>query len=345
MSKCVYVSPTKALCSERFRDWEAKFGTLGFKCCELTGDTVVFGKGAWGDAKNASIIITTVRAEKWDSLTRTWYVVIMYVSPQLYWNRRDHDQILSQIKLFLVDEIHVLNESRGSTLEVVVSRMKIKGTAVRFLLVSATVPNIQDVATWIGTTGAISAAATVLEFGEEYRPCKLARVVVGVPRPRGQNDFAFAKTLDCKLFATLQTYSVGKPILVFCPTRNGAFATAERLKKDYLDAESKRQRLPWSKSPQSQHCFYDKRSNAELGIGVHHAGLTLEDRRSVEDMFMKGFLQIIIATSTLAVGVNLPAHTVVIKGVHVYQNNANIEYSDLDIMQMIGRAGRPQFGK
>ncbi|KAF8350588.1 hypothetical protein F5887DRAFT_939993 [Amanita rubescens] len=326
--KCVYVSPTKALCSERFRDWETKFGPLGIKCCELTGDTVLFGKGAWGDAKNASIIVTT--AEKWDSLTRTW---------------RDHDQILSQIKLFLVDEIHVLNESRGSTLEVVVSRMKTRGAAVRFVLVSATVPNIQDVATWIGTNGSISKQATVLEFGEEYRPCKLARVVVGVPRPKGQNDFVFSKILDGKLFTALQTYSVGKPILVFCSTRNGVFATADRLKKDYATAESKREKLPWSRPPQSPQCFYDKRSSelADLGIGVHHAGLALEDRRKVENMFIKGSLRIIIATSTLAVGVNLPAHTVVIKGVHVYQNGANVEYSDLDIMQMIGRAGRPQF--
>ncbi|KAF8637338.1 hypothetical protein AX17_002839 [Amanita inopinata Kibby_2008] len=69
----------------------------------------------------------------------------------------------------------------------------------------------------------------------------------------------------------------------------------------------------------------------------------MEDRRTVEDLFMKGTIRILIATSTLAVGVNLPAHTVIIKGVHVYQNSANIEYSDLDIMQMIGRAGRPQF--
>ncbi|KAF8623461.1 hypothetical protein AX15_006245 [Amanita polypyramis BW_CC] len=159
------------------------------------------------------------------------------------------------------------------------------------------------------------------------------------------NDFAFVKTLNCKLFATLQTYSVGKPILIFCPSRNGAFATAEQLKKDYLEAESKKQKMPWARPPQFQHCFYDKRSNelASLGIGVHHAGLTVEDRRTVEDMFIKGLLRIVAATSTLAVGVNLPAHTVVVRGVHIYQNNANMEYSDLDIMQMIGRAGRPQF--
>lgn len=95
----------------------------------------------------------------------------------------------------------------------------------------------------------------------------------------------------------------------------------------------------------SHHSFCDKRVNelASVSIGVHHAGLAMEDRRSVEDQFVKGILQVMVATSTLAVGVNLPAHTVVIKGVHLYQNGANVEYSDLDIMQMIGRAGRPQF--
>ena len=81
--------------------------------------------------------------------------------------REDHTQILSQIQLFLVDEVsqylmrqsnttssfifqvHILNESRGSTLEVVISRMKLRGSGVRFVLVSATVPNIVDVAAWI----------------------------------------------------------------------------------------------------------------------------------------------------------------------------------------------------
>lgn len=79
--------------------------------------------------------------------------------------------MLSQIQLFLVDEVyfrfprvvnsslecaegflqvHILNESRGSTLEVVISRMKTRGSSVRFVLVSATVPNIEDIASWIG---------------------------------------------------------------------------------------------------------------------------------------------------------------------------------------------------
>ncbi|KAI5114627.1 hypothetical protein M0805_000543, partial [Coniferiporia weirii] len=72
--KCVYVAPTKALCSERTRDWTAKFESLGIKCYEMTGDTVETRKFAWLEAKKAKIM-------------------------------HDHGEFLSEIKLFLVDEV------------------------------------------------------------------------------------------------------------------------------------------------------------------------------------------------------------------------------------------------
>lgn len=80
-----------------------------------------------------------------------------------------------------------------------------------------------------------------------------------------------------------------------------------------------------------------------MGIAVHHAGLSLDDRRAVEDLYTAKKLRVLVATSTLAVGVNLPAHMVVIKGVKLFQNGETREYSDLEILQMMGRAGRPQF--
>lgn len=63
---------------------------------------------------------------------------------------------------FSIVQVHILNESRGSTLEVVISRMKTRGSAVRFVLVSATVPNIKDIAAWIGNKRR-DGAATVFE--------------------------------------------------------------------------------------------------------------------------------------------------------------------------------------
>lgn len=52
---------------------------------------------------------------------------------------------------------------------------------------------------------------------------------------------------------------------------------------------------------------------------------------------------VICTTSTLAVGINLPAHLVIIKSTHQWLNGQTKDYSELDMMQMLGRAGRPQF--
>ena len=80
------------------------------------------------------------------------------------------------------------------------------------------------------------------------------------------------------------------------------------------------------------------------GVALHHAGITPEDRATVEKAYLEGQLSVICCTSTLAVGVNLPCHMVIIKGTVAFDDGGRMqELSDLDILQMMGRAGRPQF--
>lgn len=83
------------------------------------------------------------------------------------------------------------------------------------------------------------------------------------------------------------------------------------------------------------------------GVAFHHAGLSIYDRSTVEKAYLNGDINVICCTSTLAVGINLPCHMVIIKHTVSYQNhggpNVCKEYSDLEVMQMLGRAGRPQF--
>ena len=166
--KVVYQAPTKALCAERFRDWNPKFRTLGLDCAELTGDTEY---SHLRQVQEARIIITT--PEKWDSVTRKW---------------RDQMKLVQLIKLFLVDEVHILKESRGATLEAVVSRMKSIGTDVRFVALSATVPNSEDIATWLGKDRISPELPAHREvFDESYRPVKLEKLVYGIKS--GANDF------------------------------------------------------------------------------------------------------------------------------------------------------------
>ena len=91
----------------------------------------------------------------------------------------------------------------------------------------------------------------------------------------------------------------------------------------------------------------DVRDLLPFGIGVHHAGLPRQDRSMIEDLFAARHLQVLVSTATLAWGVNLPAHTVIIKGTQIYNPEKGrwTELSPQDILQMMGRAGRPQYDK
>uniref|UniRef100_A0A3P9K244 Probable ATP-dependent DNA helicase HFM1 n=1 Tax=Oryzias latipes TaxID=8090 RepID=A0A3P9K244_ORYLA len=261
--KAVYMAPIKALCSQCFENWNKKFGHLGLICKELTGDTEIED---FFEIQDSNIILTT--PEKWDSLTRKW---------------RDNC-LLQLVRLFLIDEVHVVKDAtRGATLEVVVSRMKAvhsfrtsqnpeAGLSMRFVAVSATIPNVSD----------------------------------------------------------------------FCSTRKGAQQSAAILAKDVrfnLSIEHKQRLTKYANSVLDSKL----RDLVPLGIGFHHAGLDLSDRKLVEEAFTQGDLSVLFTTRTLAMGVNLPAHLVVIKSTMQYVVGSCEEYSEADILQMIGRAGRPQF--
>ena len=319
--KIVYIAPTKSLCSERQRDWQAKFIALDLKCAELTGDT---DQGQLRNVQSASIVITT--PEKWDSMTRKW---------------KDQSRLMQMVKLFLIDEVHILKDSRGATLEAVVSRMKSVGSNVRFVALSATVPNSEDIATWLGKNHTCQhLPATREKFGEEFRPVRLQKHVVGIPY-RG-NDFGFESACDPKLPDIIAKYSYKKPIMVFCITRKSAVNTAKLLANVWASKLSRNRH--WE-GPTQRLVVQDPELKSTLtsGVAFHHAGLEGPDRHTVEKGFLEGQINVICCTSTLAVGVNLPCHMVIIKNTISYQDDGIKEYADLEIMQMLGRAGRPQF--
>lgn len=287
--KIVYQAPTKSLCSERHRDWQAKFGPLGLQCAELTGDTE--GSAQLRNVQTATIIITT--PEKWDSITRKW---------------KDHQKLIQMVKLFLIDEVHILKEDRGATLEAVVSRMKSVGSDIRFVALSATIPNSDDVATWLGKDQRHPELTAAREkFGEEFRPVKLQRNVCGYSGPL--NDFAFDQMLNAKLPEVVSKHSQRKPIMVFCFTRKSCAETA-RLLAEWWGSQSPTNKH-WS-PPRQRIAIRDEelRDTVSSGVAFHHAGVGLDDRTAVEKAYLAGEINVICCTSTLAVGVNLPCHTV-----------------------------------
>ncbi|KAH0573614.1 RNA helicase [Spironucleus salmonicida] len=79
------------------------------------------------------------------------------------------------------------------------------------------------------------------------------------------------------------------------------------------------------------------------GVGFHHSQIDKSHKRLVEDSYRQGELTIVVCTATLAWGVNLPAQTVVIRGTDIFSEFGQKDLDILDVKQIFGRAGRPQF--
>jgi helicase len=85
------------------------------------------------------------------------------------------------------------------------------------------------------------------------------------------------------------------------------------------------------------------KSMVRNGVSFHHAGLSGETRTRIEKGFKDGLLKVLVATPTLAAGVNLPARVVVIRDLTRYSNGYSQFLPNMEIQQMLGRAGRPQY--
>lgn len=319
----VYLSPTKALCAEKRREWVEKFSSepCGLRISLLTSDTDF---ASYDRLKRADIIIAT--PEKWDSMTRRW---------------KEHKALMENITLMFLDEVHLLGESRGATLEAIVSRMKVMqkhlSTSIRFIAISATIPNVSDVGAWLN--------AKVMKFGEEYRPVPIEKHVETFPSRK--NGFLFDRNLNYCLFRTIAKYFTERGVLVFCSTRKGTVDAARQLVMDSRQRNMFIRSMDQRSDLETAARTIENRSLSECvahGVGFYHAGLNFSDRSKVISLFTNGALLVCCCTSSLALGVNLPARCVIIKGTQRYVHGKGYEeYSGLEVHQMIGRAGRPQY--
>ncbi|XP_067640165.1 probable ATP-dependent DNA helicase HFM1 [Eurosta solidaginis] len=335
--KAVYVAPIKALCSERFADWKLRFEVVGIQCLLITGDSEL---DELSRLRDAQVIITT--PEKWDSLTRHW---------------RDCSDAVSSVRLLLIDEVHLLNEDvRGPVLEAIVSRMHTIALdtidkVLRIVVASATIPNVSDITRWIAGFGSnhkhcnkriSDEHVTQLVFSDSDRPVPLEKLVIGFNSClRG---FKFDLSLNYKLMEILRKYSECKATLIFCSSRKSAEMAANVLEHNVTThfALSDQQKANLAQLAQNLNDSKLRKLIAH-GIAFHHAGMTLSDRNLIEANFRQGNIMVLLCTNTLAMGVNLPAHLVVIKSTEYYHFGKMVEYPESTLLQMIGRAGRPQY--
>ena len=218
---------------------------------------------------------------------------------------------MNTVKLILIDEIHVLGESsRGAVIEAVVSRMKAYSdnsdiesdygaqsssdeSRIRFIAVSATIPNIEDFATWLSSNKPRLTPALQYKMNETLRPVKLEKFVYGYYQSPSQNDFLFDMSLSYKVVDIIAKHSSSKPTLIFCATRKSVEQAAKILATSnrYIrNADHKRILYDVSKKLKETNLSNYLLNN---GIGFHHAGLDTNDRQLIENLFLNGHLLVL----------------------------------------------------
>ncbi|XP_021733961.1 DExH-box ATP-dependent RNA helicase DExH14-like isoform X1 [Chenopodium quinoa] len=322
--KVIYIAPLKALVRERMKDWKRRLVTqLGKKMVEMTGD---FTPDLMA-LLSADIIIST--PEKWDGISRNWHT----------------RSYVKKVGLMILDEIHLLGADRGPILEVIVSRMRYISSqterSVRFVGLSTALANAGNLADWLGV-GEVG----LYNFKPSVRPVPLEVHIQGYP---GKFYCPRMNSMNKPAYAAICSHSPTKPVLIFVSSRRQTRLTALDLIQYAASDEHPRKFLNIPEDALqmilSQISDQNLRHTLQFGIGLHHAGLNDKDRSVVEELFGNNKIQVLVSTSTLAWGVNLPAHLVIIKGTEFYDGKSKryVDFPITDILQMMGRAGRPQY--
>ncbi|MDS0476410.1 DEAD/DEAH box helicase [Natrinema sp. 1APR25-10V2] len=315
----LFIAPMRALTNEKEDDWD-RFESLDYSVYVVTGERDLNPRRA----RRADILVMT--PEKLDSATRKH-------------DSRRYD-FVTDIDVCVIDEVHLLDaDRRGSVLEVTISRLR-RLCEPRIVALSATMPNVDDVAAWLDAP-----AENTFEFGEEYRPVELNAGVKTYTH--GENSFAdkYRRLYRALDLAEPHLREDGQS-LVFVSSRQDTVRAAKKARDEIAERDIPMgARGDYDFHTESKELENDTLRNSVLdGVAFHHAGLSKNDRDLVEEWFKAGHVELLFSTSTLAWGVNLPARCVVIRDTKLHDPlEGEVDMSPLDVLQMLGRAGRPGY--
>lgn len=325
--KIVYLTPLRALASEKFSEFK-KMERLDLgrkiKATISTGDFDSVDK----ESENADIIVLT--NEKMDSIIR------------------HGAEWTDKIGLVIADEVHLIGDKdRGPTLEVVLTKLKEIPAKPQIVGLSATITNSDELAEWLGCKLVSS----------DWRPVPLTEGVFDggtILWNNGDSDEIESSIRGPPIDLCLDTIKKGGQSLVFAETRTRSASLATKgsdaVFKFLTDSEKKYlEEISQKILDGNEHTDLIKTLSSLLkkGVGFHHAGLNQSCREIVETEFRNGNIKLLASTPTLAAGVNLPARRVVISSIVRYDVKAgtNKPISILEYKQLCGRAGRPQYDK
>jgi ATP-dependent RNA helicase HelY len=338
-----YTTPIKALSNQKFADLSSTYadGQVGL----LTGDNVV--------NPDAPVIVATLEV-----LRNMIYADL---------------ERLDDVATVILDEAHYLQDpSRGAAWEEVIIHCP---SHVRFVCLSATISNNGQFADWVGErrgpTELIASDERPVPLESMYMvkersgarnlhllPTFLERDGRRRPNPRLDHMLGLEKGRRRRFKTPNRQETVEElerskmlPAIYFIFSRAGCDAAAHRLAESGMrltDAEDRRairevveERTAHLTDDDLGVLGYDRwLIGLECGIAAHHAGLVPAFKETVEELFKRGLIKVVFATETLALGINMPARSVVIENLSKFNGESHEVLQPGDYTQLTGRAGR-----
>lgn len=352
--KCFYTTPIKALSNQKFADLTARYGAESIGL--LTGDTSVNG--------NAPVVVMTTEVLRnmlysgSSTLDGLAYVVMDEVH---YLADRFRGPVWEEVILHLPEHVQVVGlsatvsnaeefgewlvEVRGDTSVVVDEHRPVP--LWQHMLVGNQMLDLFE-----GDETHARINAQVLRKTEElaryHVPFNRNRNRGGTGRPSRNSGFKPPSRID--MIQRLDNASL-LPAIVFVFSRAGCDAAVAQtaragLRLNTPEETAQVRRIIDEKTrdlPEADLMvlgFWEWREALERGIASHHAGLLPAFKETVEELFVRGLVKVVFATETLALGINMPARTVVLEKLVKYNGEAHVDLTPGEYTQLTGRAGR-----
>ena len=342
--KCFYTTPIKALSNQKYSEFVAKFGEdrVGL----LTGDTSINGE--------ADILVMTTEVLR----------NMLYAG----------SNTLINLGCVVMDEVHYLADKfRGAVWEEVLIHLM---ESVQVISLSATVSNAEEFGEWLGevrgeTEVIVSEIRPIPLFQHvlignrlmdlfdqpgKINPEILQREREAIRRSSlGRNRRGrFTEPSDRMSRADIIEKLQGEnllPAITFIFSRVGCDAAVKQCLHAGLRLTSPEERneirqtaLRYTQNIAEEDLevlgFQEWLTALERGIAAHHAGLLPSFKGAVEDLFQRGLVKAVFATETLALGINMPARTVVLEKLIKFNGEAHVPITPGEYTQLTGRAGR-----
>ena len=340
--RAFYTTPIKALSNQKYNDLCSHYGSerVGL----LTGDNAIRGE--------ASVVVMTAEVLR----------NMLYTDPDR----------LSGVGVAILDEVHYLaDRSRGAVWEEIIIHAPPR---LQMVCLSATVSNTSEFAGWVrqrrGKTRLVRATRRPVPLRDFYalrdrfgpQHFRLLPMFVQMegrrkPNPRimsllagGRNRRRFSAPRRAQVVDALATDGL-LPAIYFIFSRAGCEAAASTVTNAgiRLTSPENRRRIRSTAESHTAHLsdmdlqalnYAEWLGRLESGVAAHHAGMVPAFKEATEELFAAGLLGVVFATETLALGINMPARTVVLESLTKFTGETHEALAPGDYTQLTGRAGR-----